>query len=80
MNPSFTIDVDADDGGVWQLRVLATYGPLSRQQGEVIDHERTRRTYASAGDAITSARHLVNAWTPPQSAAGRSEAETIPNV
>lgn len=80
MNPSFIIYVDSDDGGARKLHVIAVYGPANQRTTENIDHERTRRTYASAGDAITSARHLVNAWTPPQSAAGRSEAETIPNV
>ena len=50
---AYSLWIAGDDKGGWQLSLWADY-----LEGKV-DHERTRRTYTSASDAVTSARQLI---------------------
>lgn len=59
---NFLIQIRQMESGAWTLRVLCQRG--RPEDIDVISNERTKREYASAEDAITSARHVVHNYDP----------------
>jgi hypothetical protein len=56
----YRAELTQDDGGAWRLFVMRLGNYERLKLDRFVLHERTQRTYASAGDAVISLRHLLN--------------------